>query len=295
MFGMSRLRWREALTGYAFVFPALFLLIVFGFIPLVLAGYVSLFKFPLVNPARREFLGFGNYLRVFQDETLRRAFINTAYYALWQIPMQTTLALFLALVIQRPLRGVGFFRAGYYLPVVISMVVASTLWRIMLDSQNGLINAVLTWFGLPRQPLLTSTTQALPTLAVMLSWKWVGFSMLIFLAGLQNIPGEYYEAAQIDGASALQRFWFITLPLLRRPALFVIVTNTINAFKLFTPIYIITEGGPQDSTLVMIYYIFREAFRFNRLGYGSAIALLFTMFLIALAAGQLRILRSEPD
>jgi len=114
-------------------------------------------------------------------------------------------------------------------------------------------------------------------------------------AGLQSIPYDFYEAAQIDGASALQRFWYITLPLLKRPALFVIVTNTINAFKLFTPIYVITEGGPQNSTLVMVYYIFREAFRFNRLGYASAIAILFTIFLITLAVGQLRILRSEAD
>ncbi len=165
----------------------------------------------------------------------------------------------------------------------------------MLDSQNGLINAILTWIGLPRQPLLTSTSQALPTLAGMLSWKWVGFSMLIFLAGLQVISEEYYEAAQIDGASAVQRFWFITLPLLKRPALYVIVTNTISAFKLFTPIYIITEGGPQNSTLTMVYYIFREAFRYNHLGYGSAIALLFTVFLIAMAGAQLRALRSEAD
>jgi fructooligosaccharide transport system permease protein len=295
MMKMSRLRLKEALAGYGFVLPALILLALFGFIPLILAGYTSLYKFPLVNPARREFLGLANYARAFQDETLRTAFINTVYYALWQIPMQTSLGLFLALLIKKPLKGMGFFRTGYYLPVVISMVVASVLWRIMLDSQNGLINSVIVSIGLPRQPLLTSTVQALPVLAMMLSWKWVGFSMLIFLAGLQSIPHDYYEAAQIDGSSAWQRFWYITLPLLKRPALFVIVTNSINAFKLFTPIYVITEGGPQNSTLVMVYYIFREAFRFNRLGYGSAIAILFTIFLITLAFVQLRVLRSEAD
>lgn len=295
MLRRSRLGRREALSGLGFITPALILLILFGFVPLVIAGYISLFKFPLVNPARREFLGLANYVRAFEDETLRKALFNTTFYALLQIPMQTILALFLALVVRKPLRGIGFFRSGYYLPVVISMVVASTLWRIMLDSQNGLINAILTSIGLPRQPLLTSTAQALPTLAVMLSWKWVGFSMLIFLAGLQAISEEYYEAAKIDGAGALQRFWHVTLPLLRRPALYVIVTNTISAFKLFTPIYIITEGGPQNSTLTVVYYIFREAFRYNRLGYGSAIALFFTLFLILLAAFQLRTLRSEAD
>ena len=275
--------------------PAFILLVAFAFVPLILAGWTSLYRYPLINPARREFQGFDNYIRAFQDETLLTTFINTIYYALWQIPMQTILALILALLIQRSLRGIGIFRTGYYLPVVISMVVASVLWRIMLDSQNGLINSVIVSVGLPRQPLLTSTSQALPVLAMMLSWKWVGFSMLIFLAGLQSIPYDLYEAAHIDGASGWQRFWSVTLPLLRRPALFVIVTNTINAFKLFTPIYVITQGAPQNSTLVMVFYIFREAFRFNRLGYGSAIAILFTLFLITLAAVQLRILRSEPD
>jgi len=294
MMGLSRARWREAIAGYTFILPAFILLVAFAFIPLILAGWTSLYNYPLVNPARREFIGVDNYIRAFQDETLRITFVNTIYYALWQIPMQTILALILALLVQKPLKGIGIFRTGYYLPVVISMVVASVLWRIMLDSQNGLINSVIATIGLPRQPLLNSTFQALPVLAMMLSWKWVGFSMLIFLAGLQSISYDLYEAAHIDGANSWQRFWSITLPLLKRPALFVIVTNTINAFKLFTPIYVITQGAPQNSTLVMVFYIFREAFRFNRLGYGSAIAILFTLFLILLAAVQLRVLRSEP-
>ncbi|HBY94266.1 MAG: sugar ABC transporter permease [Ardenticatenaceae bacterium] len=291
----QRLKRQEAFEGFAFVLPAIVLLVVFGFIPIILAGWISLYDFPLLNPARREFIGAGNYLRALQDRTVQRAFVNTIYYALWQMPMQTILGLFLALLVQRPLRGIGIFRTVYYLPVVISMVVASVLWRVMLDSQNGLINAFLVTFGISRQPLLTSPWQALPSLAVMLSWKWVGFSMLIFLAGLQGIPSEIYEAAAIDGATALKRFWYVTLPLLRRPALYVLVANTVNALKLFTPIYIITQGGPQDSTLVMIYYIFREAFRFNRLGYGAAVAVLFTIFLIALAVFQLRVLRSEAE
>jgi fructooligosaccharide transport system permease protein len=289
------LKTRESIAGYGFVLPALLLLIVFGFIPLILAGYISLFDFPLVNPANREYIGLENYVRSFQDENLRTAFFNTVYYAVLQIPLITSIGLLLALLIQKPIKGLFIFRTGFYLPVVISMVVASVLWRVMLDSQNGLINGILSTLHLPRQPFLTSPKMALPTLAFMLTWKWAGFSMLIFLAGLNNIPTELYESAQIDGANPFQRFRFITLPLLKRPALYIIVVNTINAFKLFTPVWVITRGGPQNSTLVMIYYIFRQAFQYRRLGYGAAISVLFMGFLMLLAITQIRIMRSEPD
>jgi fructooligosaccharide transport system permease protein len=289
------LRKREAFTGFSFILPALILLLLFGFIPVFIAGDISLFRFPLVNPAKRVFIGLDNYSRALSDDVLRKAMINTAYYALWQVPMQTGLALVLALLVKKSFSGISIFRIGYYLPVVIPMVVASVLWRIMLDSHNGLVNSILKAIGLSAQPLLSSPTQALPVLAGALSWKWVGFAMLIFLAGLQDIPYSYYEAATVDGANWLQSFWYITLPLLRRPAVYVIVTNTINALKLFTPIYIITKGGPQNSTITMMYYIFREAFTYGHLGYASAIAVIFTFILIIFAALQLRILRSDEE
>ncbi len=284
---------REAMGAYGFIGPALILIFFFGLIPLILAGYISLFDFPLLNPARREFIGLENYTRLLADGQLQTAAVNTVYYALWQIPIQTVLALLLALLVARPLRGVGFFRASFYLPVVLSMVVASSMWKVMLDSQNGLINSFIVWLGFERLPFLTSTEMALPTIAVLLSWKWVGFSMIIFLAGLHNIPDSLYEAAELDGANSLQSFFYVTLPLLRAPAIYVIVTNTIYAAKLFTPIYVITQGGPQDSTLVTIYYIYREAFIYGRLGYASAIAAVFTVVLVVLAFLQLRLMRSE--
>lgn len=291
-----RSNFKRALDAYAFISPAIVLILIFGIVPLFLAAYISFFDFPLINPARREFIGLQNYADALGNASLGKAALNTLYYAIWQIPVQTVLALILALLVEKPLRGVGFFRASFYLPVVISMVVASTLWRVMLDSQNGLINSLLLYIGLPRQPFLTSTSQALPTLALMLSWKWVGFSMIIFLAGLHAIPDHLYEAGQLDGASRWQSLWHITLPLLRSPAIYVIVTNTINAAKLFTPIYVITRGGPEDSTLVVVFYIFREAFVYGNLGYASAIAVLFTLLLVALASAQLRLMRSaEAD
>lgn len=289
---MNSKKFTYLLGSYGFIAPAIGLIIVFGFTPLVLAGYISLFKFPLVNPDMRIFTGFQNYIDLFQDSSLRTAFFNTIYYALLLVPTQTLLALLLALLVEKPLRGIGFFRTSFYLPVIISMVVASTIWRVMLDSQSGIINSVLVSLGIARQPFLTSTSQALPTIALILSWKWAGFSMIIILAGLHTIPDELYEAADLDGASRWQRFWTITLPLLRNAFVYVLITNSINAAKLFTPIYVMTQGGPQDSTSVMVFYIYQQAFTFGQLGYASAIAVVFTLILVVFSISQLRLMRS---
>jgi len=294
LLGRSRLAWQDALVSYGFLLPAVAGLLLFSIVPLVYSLFISLnrwdaFRGPL------GFVGLDNYQTLLQDPSFWRALRNTAYYAVWQVPLQSALALGLALLVQRPLRGVGLFRAAYYLPVVLSMVVASALWRIILDSQSGLVNSVLVAIGLPRQPFLLSTTLTLPTLAVALSWKWAGFSMLVFLAGLQGIPPDYYEAAQIDGASVWQQFWRITLPLLRRPAAFVVVTTSVNAFKLFTPVYIITQGGPQESTTTIVYQVFQNAFRYNKLDMASAMGFVLLLVLLLLTAIQLRWLRGGVE
>lgn len=291
----NRLRVRESLYGIGFISPAFILLIAFGIIPLILAIYISFFDFPLINPARREFVGWANYLNALQNNDFQKAFTNTIYYALLQMPMQTILGLILALLIAKPRKGRNIFWTSYYLPVVMSMVVVSVIWRIMLDSENGLINSVLLWIGLPRQPFLTSVSQAIPSLAVMVTWKWVGFSMLIFLAGLKDIPTEYYDAGKIDGANAFQGFRYITLPLLKRPLAYVLVVNTIAASKFFTPVYVITKGGPSRSTLSVIYYMFQEAFSYGRFGYATAVAVLFLIFMLVLAMVQLRMMRSDQE
>lgn len=289
-FSVSR---NEARAGFLFVLPAMVLLFAFIVVPIVLAARISLFDFPLLAPNRKVFVGFDNYVDAFREPLVVKAFLNTAYYAVWVVILQTTVGLGLAMLIARQFRGVTVFRVGYYTPVVVSMVVASVLWRVMLDSQNGLFNAILSTLHLPRQPFLTSQVQALPTLAVMLTWKWVGFSMLVFMAGLHAIPKELYEAGTVDGATPVQRFFLITLPLVKQPALYILVTNTINAFKLFTPIYVITQGGPQNATMTVVYYVFREVFRYNRMGYGASVAVLFTVVMIGFAVVQLRALRED--
>lgn len=289
-----RLKGRENLSGYGFILPALTGITLFGLLPLAYALYVSLRRYDLLAPTSA-FIGLANYQRVLADPTFWRALLNTAHYAVLLIPAQTCLGLFLALLVQKNSAGVSIFRASYYLPVVSSMVVASTLWRIMYDAQNGIFNGMLQSMGLPAQPFLTSPAQAIPALVLMMTWKWVGISMLIFLGGLNAIPADYYEAAEVDGASRFQGFKYITLPLLRRVTLFIVVVNTINAFKLFTPIYVITRGGPMESTLTLVFHIFRTAFRYYDMGIASAMSVLLLLLVLGLTLLQFGLLRTERD
>lgn len=287
-------RWSQALSGYGFTLPALIGLALFGLVPLIYAVGVSFFRFDLVS-GDRGYIGLLNYQQILRDARFWRALSNTIYYAVMLIPAQTILGLALALLVQRATRGVTFFRSTYYLPVVSSMVVASTLWRIMYDSHNGIFNSILGAVGLPPQPFLTSPDQAMPALVFMSTWKWVGISMLIFLGGLNAIPSEYNEAAEVDGAGRMRSFLHITLPLLRRPALFVVVMNTVNAFKLFTPIYVITQGGPRESTVTVVFHIFRSGFRYYAMGYASAMSVLLLVLVLGLTLFQFRLLRSEVE
>ena len=288
------LKWTGYLSGYAFILPALTGITVFGLLPLAYAFYVSFRRYDLLAPTSA-FIGLANYQHVIADPTFWRALLNTAHYAVLLIPAQTGLGLILALLVQKNSPGISIFRASYYLPVVSSMVVASTLWRIMYDAQNGIFNSVLLAMGLPAQPFLTSPSQAIPALVLMMTWKWVGISMLILLGGLNAIPADYYEAAEVDGGTPFQSFKLITLPLLRRVLLFIVVINTINAFKLFTPIYVITRGGPMESTLTLVFHIFRTGFRYYDMGAASTMSVLLLLLVLGLTLAQFGLLRSERD
>jgi multiple sugar transport system permease protein len=199
------------------------------------------------------------------------------------------------LLVRHYFPGIGFFRSAYFLPVVTSLVVVSTVWKIMYHTDDGLINSLLRTGSLPPIPWLTSADVALWSIVILGVWKEVGFSMLVLLGGLHNIPHDYYEAAAIDGATGWHSFWHITLPLLRRALLFVVVLSTINAFKLFTPIYVMTDGGPADSTQTVVFYIFQTAFRYYKLGYASALSFLLLMLVVVLAAVQFGLFRSDVE
>lgn len=278
---------RETLAAYVFLVPLLAGLLIFRVLPIVQAAWISLFEYSLLSEVRT-FAGSGNYLRAFRGDPLfYQALKVSLVYTMVRVPLQLTIGLFLAMLVQQRLAGMRVLRAILFTPVVTSMVIVSVIWGLLYHPQ-GIINGALGLLGVPPQPFLVSPTQALWAVLAMTVWKDVGFTMLIFLAGLQGIPQDYYEVASIDGANLWQRFRHITLPLLSRTVTFLLVTTTVFALQLFTPIYIMTEGGPMDSTLVYVYYVFKSAFVYMRMGYASALSLILFLVILVLSLIQLK-------
>lgn len=276
-----------------FLLPAAGGILLFSILPIIQAFRISFFDYSLLNP-EQVFIGFNNYDRAWTDPVFRVALTNTGLYTVLLVTIQTAAALVLALLLKQQVRGLAFFRSSIFLPVITSLVVISTVWKLMFNSQ-GFINSFLQTVGLGAQPFLASSGQALLSLVFMGVWKDVGFYMLIFLAGLQAIPMELYESAEIDGATKARRFVWITLPLLRRATVFVIVVGTISAFKVFTPVYLMTDGGPADSTTVIVFYIFRSAFRYFQMGYASAMSFILLGIVLILTVVQFRLLRPSVE
>lgn len=288
------LKWEETKAAFILLLPAAIGLVLFSFIPIAQAFHVSFFEAPLLSP-KRTWVGLQNYNSAIADPVFGISVLNTVTYVVEVVVLQVLLALVLALLINNYFPGVGIFRSAYFLPVVTSLVVVSTVWKIMYHTDNGLVNSLLRTIGLPGQPWLTSPDLALWSIVIIGVWKEVGFSMLVLLGGLHNIPVDLYEAASIDGASRWNALWKITLPLLRRALLFVVVLSTINAFKIFIPIYVITDGGPANSTETLVFYIFQNAFRYFELGYASALSFLLLGLVLVLIAIQFRLLRSTTE
>ncbi len=290
----ARLRQEEYQAAFILLLPAAIGLALFSFVPILQAFQISFYDAPLLSP-QRTFIGFENYATALGDAVFIQALINTFVYASEVVILQVVVALVLALLIRNYFPGIGFFRSAYFLPVVTSLVVVSTVWKIMYHTDNGLINSILRTASLPPVHWLTSPDVALWSIVIMGVWKEVGFSMLVLLGGLHSIPRDLYEAGNIDGATGWSSFWYITLPLLRRAMLFVVVLSTINAFKLFTPIYVMTDGGPADSTQTLVFYIFQSAFRYLKMGYASALSFLLLILVVILAAIQFRVFRSDVE
>jgi multiple sugar transport system permease protein len=243
----------------------------------VIAGFViSFFRWDIITPP--EYIGLANYRGLADDPLFWKALRNTTYYVIGAIPPAVILSLLLALALNQPLRARAFFRTSYFLPVVSSTVAVAVLWGWMFNTQVGLINHLLSFVGIGKVPWITSETWAMPAVIIMSVWKSLGYNMILFLAGLQSIPEEYHEAAMLDGAGSLRRFWNITLPLLSPTTFLVVILSVISSFQVFEQTYILTGGGPSNSTLTLVLMIFYRGFQDFRMGYASAIA--YVLFLI---------------
>jgi ABC-type sugar transport system permease subunit len=290
-----RAKAQNYLSIFIFLLPSLVILIVFAFFPIIKAINNSFYDFSLLNPARRLFLGIGNYSRMILDVSFWEAVLRTLLYSAAKAILQLPLALGLALFVNRKMRGISIVRSSIIAPVACSVTVIAVIWNLMYHPDVGLFNAILTAFGFAKQPFLISVSQALPSIIIMSVWQDVGYTMVILLAGLQGIPNEYYEAAAIDGANDWSIFLHITAPLLKRFIVFAVITITVSSFQVFTPVYVMTKGGPQDSTLVAVYYIYKTAFTFQEMGYASTLTVVLTLVLIVIALLESRLLRSEVE
>ena len=287
--GASRHR---ALLGLAMASPALILITVFFLVPLVLTFWMSLHNWPLLGQPR--FIGLDNYVRAIGDDNFRSALTFTLIYTGAITPLLLVLGLGLAVLVRRPVRGARFFQSVFFMPVCIGLASGSFLWLYLGQSQIGPLFDLLTRAGLvdPAGNLYADGWSALALVIAMVTWKVVGLQMLLLLSGLQSIPDEVVEAARIDGAGRWQLFLHITLPLLRPTLALVLVFSVAGSLLAFDQFYIMTGGGPSNSTITAVYQIYRISFNSFRLGYGAALSVLLMVILAAVSLVQMLLLRN---
>lgn len=290
-----RRRRRKGWAGLLYIAPAIALVVVFFVVPLGMTAWMSMNNWPLIG--RRRWIGFGNYWALWNDHGFWNALWFTVLYTIAATIGLLAVGLALALFVEKPRRGVGFYRTAFFLPVVVGFASASLLWAWLSNVDSGLFSPLAQWLGWTATPynLLADFTPAFWSVTLMVIWKMSGFYMVILMSGLQSIPADYREAARIDGATAWQRFRYITVPLIRRPlalALILAVTGSMLAFDQF---YIILAGGPQNQTMTAVYWIFNQSFVSFRLGYGAALSMVLLVILLVLSLLQLRLLRQGDD
>jgi multiple sugar transport system permease protein len=283
---------RQDASAYLFIAPGFIIFSVFTVAALIFAFYLTFHEWSIISPDK-PFVGLDNYRHMLKDPDFRTAVFNTAYFTLGSVPLSMAIGLLLALLLNQPLKFLGLFRTMYFLPVVTPFVVTALLWKWLYNGEFGLFNYYLLKTHLIDQPLLWLSSQnlAMPAVILMSVWGGVGFSMVIYLAGLQAIPEELYESAKLDGAGPLARLWYITIPMLAPTTLFLLVIGVISSFQIFTQIYIMTSGGPLNRTTTIVYYIYEWGFKFYDLGYASTLGMGLFVLLLGVTILQLRLYR----
>ncbi len=289
------------LGPYFYLLPAFLIIFVFRFLPMIYAFRVSFYKWGMGGAEK--FVALRNYSTILKDSSFWQAFGNTIYFSIGVVPTSLLISLFIAVLLHQKIKGVRFFRTIYFLPVITSVIAVSMVWKWIYHPQVGLANNILQLFGVKGFNWLSEwrgilqmffaflrvnfpikgPSLALYSLIIVSVWKGLGYNIILFLAGLENIPGQYYEAAKVDGATRWQVFRHITWPLLSPTTFFVLIMTTIVSFQMFAYVWMMTgppAGGPLGTTNVLVYYLFDHAFNFSRYGYGTAVA--FILFIIIL-------------
>ena len=286
------LKQKEAVTGYIFIALPLVSLIIMMYYPIIRSFFISFFDWNLLQEPT--FTGIENYKTLFHDEVFRTSLVNTIKWVLIYVPMSVVSSFLLALLLDRKLKGAGFFRTLYYLPVVCPIVVVALLFVWIYNTDYGILNFLLkNLFGIDPVGWITDSRFSLFSIAVMSVWKWAGYNMLIFLSALQGIDENLYEAAAIDGITPWTKLIKIKIPLVMPSIYFVMLTAVIDAFQMFTEIFIMTKGGPGYSTYTVSYYLWSNAFEYSKMGYACAMAAVMFVIIMTVALVQNRIMNKK--
>ncbi|MBX5458544.1 MAG: sugar ABC transporter permease [Thermogemmatispora sp.] len=292
--GQRSLSRSRSLATVGFLSPGLGLLIVFVAVPILLTAWISLHQGSMAIPySRMRWVGFNNYVTVFEQPIFRTALLNVFLYSLANLVIILPLAILLGLFLyQARVYGRNVLRTVLFLPYMIPTVAVAIVWGYLYEPQYGPLNEILSWLHLPPQGWLGSVHEAMLSLVILNVWQTLGYYVVMVVAGLTEIPQEYYEAASLDGAGWWRRHWYITLPLLRRTLAFVFVILTINTLQVFDPVYVLTQGSPVNSTDVAAYEMYITAFNYGQAGQASAMAMIMLAIVLALSLFQLRLFRS---
>lgn len=268
----------KTILPWLLVSPYIIHLLVFVAFPIIFSLVLTFSRWNIISPM--EYIGLSNYSRILQDRQFWKAVGNTLVFLSIHIPLQIIVAVALAEVLNQKIKLRPFFRGAFFLPVIVSGVVVSILWQQLLGFDSGIINRMLTSLGLGRVGWLTDPNWAMPSIAIMATWKNVGLYIVLFLVGLQTVPKAYYEAADLEGATKWQKFWHITLPMINPTIFMVVILSTIGGFSLFIEPYVMTGGGPLNSTLSAVLYIYKQAFFYYHMGYSATLGIFFAMIVL---------------
>jgi multiple sugar transport system permease protein len=284
---------RKNKMAFLFLAPALALNFTFFLYPLIRTIWMSFYKWTVLGNSK--FIGMENYDKLMSDPQFWQSFKNIVIYTIMVTPMIFMVAFVLAIMLNRKFKGVNFFRSVYFLPVTFSFVVASLIWMWMYNEMYGIINFLFKYVGLIDQPVawLGKTWLARISVSIMIVWKTAGFSMVLLLAGLQGIPESIYEAASIDGASGIKKFMYVTFPILKPTFALALLISFIGSFLAFDHFYVMTGGGPANTTQTVVMYIFKTSFNFFKLGYGASISIFLLIILVILSFGQIKLMNAD--
>lgn len=282
----------DFLSALLFLSPTLVIFSAFILFPVFFSFYLSFHSWNMFG-GDTHFIGFDNYSKMFQSTEFWQVLGNTAIYTIGTIPLNMILSLLVAYVLNKKLVGKKFLRTAIFAPVIISPVAAAVIWRWMYDPNFGLVNYLISFFGIHSINWLNDPTAAMFALIIMGVWKTFGINMVLFSAGLQGIPENYFEAAELDGAGRWAKFWHITIPMLAPTTFFILIMSMISSFQVFDIVYVLTSGGPMGSTKVLVFYVYEYAFKFFEMGYASAISYFLFAVLFILTMLQVKYMKSK--